>query len=707
MIQLNHLSKSYKEHLVLDKVSLKLEDPSKIHVLKGQSGSGKTTLFNILMGLDKDFTGDYRLFGKPAKNFTNDEWAEIREHGIRIVFQDFKLLEHFTVYDNLYLTGDYTESEINEVLQDLDIVDLKDQLISTLSGGQKQRVAIARAVISQPKILLLDEPTGNLDTMTTEHIMSYMNRLRNKGILIFMITHDEQLAKAADILYEMKDKKVTVLKDAFPVQTGQIEETQQEKTKKKVTQYVWKTLNRMKQKNLLLAIPIILLMTLFILVFSSFRASSTQSFLDFFEGVSDRVIVVTTTNLKEDLANELNDKGIMPSTDGNRIAFSTADVDKVQNINHVDDVHLFSDGLYSHYDKDQMIYETRLSRMDYLEMLNPSIQYNPQQSWLAFNFTQMVLPTDLITDYNMDNIQLVEGVYPAEQTDEILVPDIYGILYLDTDNTAELIGEEITLTVHDFDNIEAKKEYTVSGVYDSGYRQNLNAEYPIYTSYVEPTVYKVTEDDYAFFKQSLASSERDAEFNKELIDSFEQFEAAYGTGHMSMLVRVDSSENIEAVSAELGEIYPAYRLTSQYELKHGELSDIYNRLVSILIIGSIVIALVVGIIIVFLNKGQLNNRNREMAILYSLGFKRKDIYSIIIRETFLQFLFYIVTSGIAVYLLNVFYLSQTKYGPLFKNLFEPSNVILIILLIGWMLIVSVIWSVNGVKQKNLIKYLNE
>ncbi len=707
MIQLNHLSKSYKEHLVLDKVSLKLEDPSKIHVLKGQSGSGKTTLFNILMGLDKDFTGDYRLFGKPAKNFTNDEWAEIREHGIRIVFQDFKLLEHFTVYDNLYLTGDYTESEINEVLQDLDIVDLKDQLISTLSGGQKQRVAIARAVISQPKILLLDEPTGNLDTMTTEHIMSYMNRLRNKGILIFMITHDEQLAKAADILYEMKDKKVTVLKDAFPVQTGQIEETQQEKTKKKVTQYVWKTLNRMKQKNLLLAIPIILLMTLFILVFSSFRASSTQSFLDFFEGVSDRVIVVSTTNLKEDLTDELNEKGIMPSTDGNRIAFSTADVDKVQNINHVDDVHLFSDGWYSHYDKDQMIYETRLSRMDYLEMLNPSIQYNPQQSWLAFNFTQMVLPTDLITDYNMDNIQLVEGVYPAEQTDEILVPDIYGILYLDTDNTAELIGEEITLTVHDFDNIEAKKEYTVSGVYDSGYRQNLNAEYPIYTSYVEPTVYKVTEDDYAFFKQSLASSERDAEFNKELIDSFEQFEAAYGTGHMSMLVRVDSSENIEAVSAELGEIYPAYRLTSQYELKHGELSDIYNRLVSILIIGSIVIALVVGIIIVFLNKGQLNNRNREMAILYSLGFKRKDIYSIIIRETFLQFLFYIVTSGIAVYLLNVFYLSQTKYGPLFKNLFEPSNVILIILLIGWMLIVSVIWSVNGVKQKNLIKYLNE
>ena len=529
----------------------------------------------------------------------------------------------------------------------------------------------------------------------------------NKGILIFMITHDEQLAKAADILYEMKDKKITVLKDAFPIQAGHLEEIRQEKTKKKVNQYVWKTLNRMKQKNLLLAIPIILLMTLFILVFSSFRASSTQSLLDFFEGVSDRVIVVATTNLKEDLANELNEKGIMPSTDGNRIAFSTADVDKVQNINHVDDVHLFSDGLYSHYDKDQMIYETRLSRMDYLEMLNPYIQYNPQQSWLAFNFTQMVLPTDLITDYNMDNIQLIEGVYPAEQTDEILVPDIYGILYLDTNNPAELIGEEITLTVHDFDNVEIKKDYTVSGVYESGYRQSLKTEYPIYTSFVEDTAYTVSEEDYLFFKQSLASTEKGAEFNKNLIDSFEQFEEAYGTGYMSMLVRVDSSENIEAVSAELGEIYPAYRLTSQYELKHGELSDIYNRLVSILIIGSIVIALVVGIIIVFLNKGQLNNRNREMAILYSLGFKRKDIYAIIIWESFLQFFFYFMLSGILIFLLQVFYFNQSRYMMLFQNLFEPSNIILIILLIGLMLIVSVIWSVNGVKQKNLIKYLSE
>ena len=90
---------------------------------------------------------------------------------------------------------------------------------------------------------------------------------------------------------------------------------------------------------------------------------------------------------------------------------------------------------------------------------------------------------------------------------------------------------------------------------------------------------------------------------------------------MSMLVRVDSAQNVEAVSEELGGFYPAYRLMSQYELKHGELSDIYNRLVSVLIIGSIVIALVVGIIIVFLNEGQMNNRNREMAILYSFGFK--------------------------------------------------------------------------------------
>lgn len=707
MIQIKHITKRYKDNLILDKVSLKIEDPSKIHVLKGQSGTGKTTLFNILMGLDKDFTGDYQLFGKAAKEFTNDEWADIREQNIRMVFQDFKLLDHFTVYDNLYLTGDYTEEEINEVLQDLDIGELKDQIVSQMSGGQKQRVAIARAVISQPKILLLDEPTGNLDAMTTEHIMSYMDRLRNKGILIFMITHDEQLAKAADILYEMKDKKVIVLKDAFPTQESPFVTIQQEKTKKKVNQYVWKTLNHMKQKNLLLAIPITLLMTVFILVFSGFRASSTQSFLDFFEGVNDRVIVLTTTNLKEDFVSELNEQGIIPSTDGNRIAFSTADMDNVQNINHVEDVLLFSDGLHSLYDKDRMIYETRVGKIDYLEKLNPYIHYNPQQSWLSFYFTQMMLPTDVITDYNTDNIQLLEGVFPREQTDEILVPDIYGILYLGTDNAAELIGEELTLTVHDFDNVETQKVYTVSGVYESGYRQSLNPEYPIYTSFVEVAEYIVSEEDYLFFKQSLASTEQGAEFNKDLTDSFEQFEEAYGTGYMSMFVRVNASENIEAVSEELNAIYPAYRLTSQHELKYGELSGIYKRLVYVLIIGSIVIALVVGIIIVFLNKGQLHNRNHEMAILYSLGFKRRDIYAIIIRESLLQFTFYFIISGVFIYLLQVLYLNRTQYAMLFQNLFEPLNVILIILLIGLMLIVSVVWSVNGVKQKNLIKYLNE
>lgn len=707
MIQLNHVTKSYKENIVLNSISLRLEDPSKIHILRGQSGSGKTTLFNILMGLDKDFTGDYNLFGKSTKNLTNNEWAELREQDMRMVFQDFKLLDHFTVYDNLYLTGDYTEAAINEVLVDLDILELKDQLISTLSGGQKQRVAIARAVISQPKILLLDEPTGNLDTMTTEHIMSYMERLRNKGILIFMITHDEQLAKAADILYEMKDKKVVAIKDAFTTQKAQPEESPKLQTKKKINSYVFKTLNRMKQKNLLLGIPIILFITLFILVFNGFRSSSTQSFLSFFEGISDEVIVLHTSSLNRDLADELSEQGIIPATDGKRIAFSTDDVDKVQSIQYVEDVLLFSDGLYSNYDKDQLVYETRIPKTDYLERLNAYINYNPQIHFLAFNFTQMPLPAEFIVDYNVENIQLLVGNFPTKQTDEIIIPDLYGILYLDSDNPTELVGEELTLSVRDFNHAELEKEYTISGVYDSRYRESLNPEYPIYTSSVEPTAYKPSEEDYAFFKQSLASSERDAEFSKDLIGSFEQFEVAYGTGYMSMLVRVESSENVEVVSQKLVEYYPGYRLMSQYDIKHGELSDIYNRLVSVLIIGSIAIALVVGIIIVFLNKGQMNNRNREMAILYSLGFKRKEIYAIIIRESFLQFLFYIVTSGLVVYFLNTFYLSQTKYAPLFQNLFDPSNIFSILLLIGFMLIISIIWSVNGVKQKNLINYLNK
>lgn len=702
MIDIQHLEKSYKGKEILKNVQLKINDPSNIQVLIGESGSGKSTLFNLLMGLDNDYSGNYSLFGKSAKEISNSEWASIREHEMRMVFQDYKLLNHLTVYDNIYLSGDYSEKEIIQVLEELDIKELKDSFIHELSGGQKQRVAISRAVISEPKILLMDEPTGNLDGMTTNRIMSYLSKLRDKGILVFIITHDEQVARLADIVYEIKDKKIVLVKDQLDASEDEISYEKQPSSKKKIHQYVWKNLKQTKKKHFLLAIPTILIITLFILGFSAYRSSSTQSFLDFFAGVGDRTIILDTEQLKQEVREEFNEEGIIASSDGERIAFSMEDVGSVQNIPHVEATYLFSDGVQSPYDHEELQLNLTIVQDDFSEEFLETLVYGHSINMISFQFSAMQLPTDYLPDYNTESIELIAGKFPTDETNEILVPDIYLLL------SQESLGETVTLPVEDFENNQTEKDYVISGVYDSVFRQDLKRDYFIYTSHeMNGFANAADEEGYRFFERILTETPQSEAFNKNLIGNYENFEEAYGTGYKSMFVRVDAADNIEVVRSKLENLYPSYSFTSQYDLKHGDLSEIYSMLVRVLVIGSMGIALLAGVMITFLNKSHINNRNSELAILYSLGYKRKDIFSIIALENGLLFSFYLGFSGLLAYLANVFVLSGSRYYQLFVGMFSLSNVGLIVLLIGLMLLVSVLWSLNGVKQANLMKYLNE
>lgn len=708
MITLKNITKKYKDKIIFKQANLRIEEPAKIHALVGKSGSGKTTLFNLLMGLDKEYEGDYNLFGLPTKELTNDEWAHIREDGLGIVFQDFKLLDNFSVYDNLYLAGDYSVEEIMDTLQELEIADLRHHIIAELSGGQKQRVAIARAVISQPKILLLDEPTGNLDSLTTEHIMKYMYKLRDMGILIFMITHDEQLAAKADILYEMKDQKIVVVKDGFSDGEASPSFKPTTGSNKNVFEYVLKNMKSTKNKIFLLALPIVLLLTIFILGFSAFRASSTLSFQSFFAGLSDRVIIVNTESIKAEVRDRYNEEGIISSSDGVRVAFSEKDVANVQAIHQVEDVYLFMDGPQSNFDREQLTYSHSIARQDFIEKLNTLTTTPTEVNMLNFTLGQLPLPSEFIEHYNTENISLLTGTFPKDLSDEILVPDIYAEVYLETSNFASLVGETVLLSVYDFDNKKQEKEYKISGVYNSGYKQRLESEYRIYTGFVpNEQLYEVDEETYAFFKQIFSETAQSVEFHEGIIKDKTHFEAAYGTGYSSMLVLVNDAEQVETVHTELSALFPAYSFVSRYDLKHGELSDIYNTLVRVLVIGSILIAVVVGMIIVFLNKAQIQNRHREMGILYSIGYKRTDIFAIILWENVLLFSVYLLASGFLSYITNRFFFSQTSHAHLFTSLFEVSNIGLLSFLILLMMLVSVLWSVNGVKQKNLIKYLNE
>ena len=180
--------------------------------LMGPSGSGKSTLMNILGCLDTPTSGKYILNGKDVSLMHDDDLAEIRNKEIGFVFQTFNLLPRTTALDNValpmiyagYSKSDRTQRAI-EVLKQVNLADRMDHQPNQLSGGQRQRVAIARALVNKPSIILADEPTGNLDSKTSEEIMKLLAEIHNNGNTIIVVTHEEEIAAHAKRIIRLKD----------------------------------------------------------------------------------------------------------------------------------------------------------------------------------------------------------------------------------------------------------------------------------------------------------------------------------------------------------------------------------------------------------------------------------------------------------------------------------------------------------------------
>lgn len=180
--------------------------------LMGPSGSGKSTLMNILGCLDTPTGGTYILNGKDVSQMSDDELAEIRNKEIGFVFQTFNLLPRTTALDNVALPMVYAgynkperSARATEVLTQVGLADRMDHKPNQLSGGQRQRVAVARALINHPSIILADEPTGNLDSKTSEEIMNLFNEIHANGNTVILVTHEEDIAAYAHRVIRLKD----------------------------------------------------------------------------------------------------------------------------------------------------------------------------------------------------------------------------------------------------------------------------------------------------------------------------------------------------------------------------------------------------------------------------------------------------------------------------------------------------------------------
>ena len=219
IIKVNEVSKSFGEketfNLVLDKVSLDIKKGEFVSLM-GESGSGKSTLLYIIGGLDKPTEGSVVIDEKDINELKEKEIARFRRQDIGFVFQFYNLVQNLTVEENIMLPvvmdgkkeKDYKD-RLDKILKIVGLEDKRKSLPNQLSGGQQQRVSIARAVILNPKVILADEPIGNLDSKSGEEVMKLFKTLnKEEGVTILQVTHSEESAKYGDRVVRLKDGKI-------------------------------------------------------------------------------------------------------------------------------------------------------------------------------------------------------------------------------------------------------------------------------------------------------------------------------------------------------------------------------------------------------------------------------------------------------------------------------------------------------------------
>ena len=216
MIELKNIKKEYKikkkKVQALDNVSLLLPNRGMISIL-GASGSGKSTLLNIIGGLDSYDSGEMFVDGESTKSFSEKEYAKYRNSYVGFIFQEFCLIEEYTVYENIALVeqlqkGKENQGHIKELLKKIGLEGYENRKIYELSGGQKQRVGIARILVKEPRIILADEPTGALDRKTGKEVMDLLKEI-SKEILVVFVTHNREYAlEYGERIIELKDGKI-------------------------------------------------------------------------------------------------------------------------------------------------------------------------------------------------------------------------------------------------------------------------------------------------------------------------------------------------------------------------------------------------------------------------------------------------------------------------------------------------------------------
>jgi putative ABC transport system ATP-binding protein len=218
MIKTQNLKKIYTteevETTALNQVSFEVKEGEFVAIM-GPSGCGKSTLLNLLGLLDNPTGGEYYFLDQEVANYSERQRAQLRKHNIGFVFQSFNLIDELTVYENvelplLYLkySGAERKQRVEESLKQMEIAHRRNHFPQQLSGGQQQRVAVARAIVGRPKLILADEPTGNLDSAHGDEVMKILEELNEIGTTIVMVTHSPMYAEYSHRIVHLFDGQI-------------------------------------------------------------------------------------------------------------------------------------------------------------------------------------------------------------------------------------------------------------------------------------------------------------------------------------------------------------------------------------------------------------------------------------------------------------------------------------------------------------------
>lgn len=708
MIKLENISKNYGDHIIFDNMSITFDEENSLNGIIGKSGSGKTTLFNILFGLDTSYDGKYSIDNRNTRDFSNKIWDKTRREDIHIVFQDFKLIENFTVLENLTLTLNCSVSSAEDALEKLNILELKNEKVRNISGGEKQRLAISRAIIGNPKILLLDEPTGNLDDTHADIIMKCVQSLKNENMMVFIITHDNRIIDYCDNIYLLEDKHLKLYRKqnklSQSISKNQENKNIEENNKKHNLKYVLKSIQRNLVDIVVNYVPVSIIFMLFMTIFLFFYSISINDLYEFYSGIDDKTIYVSTTHYTKNYINKCSKNNYVAFDDGKRISFSANDLLNVKKISGVKSATLFNGDVKTSADKSGNNLNLNLSKESLSKTVRKTKSYSHYPDKIEFEFQTLTVPVEYINNYNPEHIELLYGNYPVNN--QVLLPDFLAYNYCDND-LEDLVNKNIELPIVDQKRNQISKNYKVAGIYRTNFENNVNLKEYIYVSYQNYDFLDVfsTEEQFNDYRVQFNQENSNYNIDQSVFKDYETYLDALGTGLNDMIITCKTSKDVINVTKKLNDLFPNLRLMSQYEFKNGEFRDTYIQTVLINIGMIIFIATILGIIILFLNKGYIRKRNKELAVLYSLGHSRREVVMIILLE-------YILISTIAFIIgYSMLFIARTVYLKYLTNfnflslMFDGKAIFNIYLYIILMTFISVIFSIHGINRKKLNEYL--